>query len=153
MIVQILVAQGQRINSLRYQFLHAVLNSIQCPVVGEATSQSSQDACATFYFSQQQTPPVRGNLSAIEPLDYSPRKYPLKLKLRLATLRHRLRPFSLPCKHLVALMFMPDSAALRTYVREKWRLSGSNSFVLRRAGAWSFPPDCCSAPVPDTREN
>ena len=52
MIVQILVAQGQRINSLPYQFLHAVLNSIPCTVVGEAASEPAQDACATFYFAQ-----------------------------------------------------------------------------------------------------
>jgi hypothetical protein len=51
-----------------------VLNSIPCPVIGEATSESSQDACAAFYFAQQQTPPVRGNLSAIESPDYFPRK-------------------------------------------------------------------------------
>jgi hypothetical protein len=29
-----------------------VLNSIHGPVIGEAISESSQDACATFYFAQ-----------------------------------------------------------------------------------------------------
>ena len=79
-IVQILVPQRQRIDPLRHQLQHRVLDQIRVPLILETLRKLSNDSKARFHFPQQQPTRIRGDHSAVKiALDFSSAQ-PLKLK-------------------------------------------------------------------------
>jgi hypothetical protein len=87
-VVEIFVAQGQRIDALRDHLTHFVGDESRIPEVAEAARQARQQANAPVDLPQQQRPGVGSDRAAVKPRHDPARKMGFKLEARLGTLCH-----------------------------------------------------------------
>ena len=66
MVVEVLVAQGQGIDSLGEQLLDGVLDEVGVAVVGEAPGELADDAGEVLDLAEQECPTVGGDVAAVE---------------------------------------------------------------------------------------
>ena len=66
MVVQILIAQGQTIDSLGHQLLHRMFDQIGIPIIGEAAGKLVEDPDALLDLPQEQTTAVTADRSTVE---------------------------------------------------------------------------------------
>ena len=85
MVVEILVAQGQREHALADQGLHRVLDALLIAPIGEAPRQAPRQPHRATQVSQEQHPTVGTDLPAVETRDDLARTQGLKPKLSLLT--------------------------------------------------------------------
>ena len=87
-VVEIGVAQGQRIDALRDHFGHLVGDESRIPEVPEAARQARQQANAPVDLPQQQRAGVGSDRAAVKTRHHLARKMGFKLEAGLATLCH-----------------------------------------------------------------
>jgi hypothetical protein len=79
MVVQIFIPQGQSLDSLGHQFLHAVLDLVRPAVIGEARRQARGQPQPPIDLPQQQA-------AAVEPCHHLPAAEVVKFEAGLNTL-------------------------------------------------------------------
>ena len=65
-VVEVLVAQGQSINSLGYEMFEGVLDELWVSMIGEASSELSHDSRQFLGLAKQQAAPVGRDVAAIK---------------------------------------------------------------------------------------
>ena len=94
MVVPILVAQRQRIDPLRHQRLHRVLDAARVPVVGETGGKLPDQPSPGFHLPQQHRPTIRAQPPPVKARLHLPSTPPWKDVLRPVTLgRHKAASF------------------------------------------------------------
>jgi hypothetical protein len=86
MVVQIFIPQGQSLDSLGHQFLHAVLDLVRPAVIGEARRQACSQTQPPIDLAQQQAAGVAGDGAAVEPRHHLPTAEVVKFEAGLNTL-------------------------------------------------------------------
>ncbi len=89
MIVEVLVAQRQSVDSLPHQFPHAVFGPVRISMVSKAAGKLPQNTRLLFHFVQQQPARLGGDHATVEPGHYFLARPGGKLKAGLGTLCHR----------------------------------------------------------------
>jgi hypothetical protein len=87
-VVEVLVAQRQRIDTLRHHLGDRMGDQNRVPTVEEALRQARQEVQTPVGFPQQERATVAGHRAAVERGADPARKMPFKLEFRLATLCH-----------------------------------------------------------------
>ena len=85
-IVEILVTQRQRVDALRQQRAHVVLDARRIAVIDETFGQPLRQSDALIHLAKQQTPAVRTHVPTVEPARHAAPSETVKLKLRAVTL-------------------------------------------------------------------
>ena len=94
MIVEILVAQRQRMHALRHQRAHVVLHARGVAMVHEATGQPLRQTDASVHLAQQQAAAIRTHVAAVVAARHQAPSEGLEIELCAATLCvQRLFPF------------------------------------------------------------
>jgi methylmalonyl-CoA mutase cobalamin-binding subunit len=65
-IIEVFIAQGQPLNALRQQLLHAVFDVTGVAVVNKTVRQSPDQAAVAFQFAQDQATPITGEVTTPE---------------------------------------------------------------------------------------
>jgi len=93
MVVEILVAAGQRQDPLRHELFHRVLDQLGSAVVREAVREAPQQPRPLRHLPQQQDARVRGDPAPVEPGHHLPPPDPLENELLFPTVcPHRAAP-------------------------------------------------------------
>jgi hypothetical protein len=72
MIVEVFIAQRNPGNPLAHHRLHAMLHQILVPVIGKAARHTSAQIKNPVNLPQQQSPGIRGQLTAVKRRDHTP---------------------------------------------------------------------------------
>src|SRR5919206_3631850 len=111
MVAQILIAQGQSIDTLRQQLRHTVRNIGGIPIIPETLCQAWQQIQSSIRFAQQQRSAVGGHRPTVEMRHDFPTKMRCELEPVLVTLCHSNKAVSFGSHCWCGNSVMPDRTA------------------------------------------